>query len=133
MLSFLSKERWSELRKEACKNQASKRLSDYASPDEIADIKSALIVRFKRVAGLTAEDIRFKRSCIRQALRQIDKGLLPTCVVEGAEDLLAPLRERYEAAKNATLILDDEWSRELQRQADLQARFGTNNHKETHL
>ena len=126
-LQFSSREIWAQSRMP----KPSTRLADYATPDEIADIRARLITRFRSASG-THEDIRFKRSCIRQALRQIDKGRLPANAT-GAEDLLATLRERYEAAKaDAHNVPDDAaWSRELQRRAELQVRYGVTSSNET--
>ncbi len=135
MLNFSSRETWAQSRKP----KPSTRLADYATPEQITALKSALITRFKRVAGLTADDIRFKRACIRAALRAIDKGKLPSLSEAATEDLLANIRARYEAAKadahNEIASDDAAWNAEKERRAKLQARYGTslNTQKETHL
>ena len=96
-LNFLPKEDWLAQRRTAQKARVSTAIMDYASLEEVTQIKAALRERFKLVTGESAEDIRYKRGCIRQAIRTIENGRLPAYAIDGAEDSLADIRQRYEA------------------------------------
>ena len=123
-LVFLPKEEWLAQRRHTRKNKASNAIIDYASPEEVAALRNALTQRFKRVKG-SPDDIRHTRSVIRQAIRAIENGRIPSAADHVTEDLLAPIRARYEAARNAAPMPEDEseaWGAEQARRADLQAK-----------
>ena len=127
MLSFLSREEWMAQRRTARKGQVSRRLADYATEAEIDVLKAELVMRFKQASGPSAEDVRFKRSCFRQAIARIERDQFPV-EADCTEDLIEPFRKRYEAARGSAPSPIDEaeaWSRELQRRAELEARFGS--------
>lgn len=122
-IAFASRAEWSKSRRQP----PSTKLSDHAASQEIADIRAKLIERFRTVSGENAEDRKFKRSVIRQAIKSIDRGQIPSKSESASvEDLLATIRSRYEAARNKEP--DDEetaWCNELARRAELEARYGS--------
>ena len=107
-------------------------IADYASAEEISQLKAAMITRFKQLGNEpngSAEDLRSKRLCIRQALRRIERGKLPLFSEPTTEDLLAGLKAKYEEARTEThneIAADEEaWSRELQRRDELNRCYGS--------
>ena len=130
MLNFLPKEDWIAQRRQARKNTVSTSIANYAKPEEIARLKAALRERFKHITGDSPEDIRYRRGCLRQAIRAIENGRIPAAhTIEGAEDLLASVRAKYEAARNTVTVADEDeelaaWNHEIARREELNRRYG---------
>jgi len=139
-----SREEWAKERRAPYYDRfpdTSNSLAEYATSEEIATLKAALRKRWKQLgremrelsgndADNVTRNLKSDRSSIQWALTLIDEGELPIHpeTFSGAEDILAPLHERYEAAEiklhertlreiERTPIDDDAWSAELRRRA----------------
>ena len=128
-LNFLPKDKWIAQRCTARKARVSVAILDYCTPEEVVRLKNALLRRFRRVTGETPEDVRHARGCLRSAIRAIEHGKVPLYyAIDGAEDLLQAIRERYEAAREkAQAPIDDDeaaWEKEKERRSILEAKFG---------
>ena len=104
-------------------------ISDYMTPQEIARLKAAMMQRWKDIgADYHGKELRYRRDTIHQAIARIKKGKVPLLTEDATEDLLAGLRARYEEvkAKAYDAIASDNalWSRELERRAELEAKYG---------
>jgi hypothetical protein len=99
-----SREAWTKSRRSPAGRMpnASDRIADYATPDEIDELKAAMRERLKKLGLKPArdEDARLKRRCINRGLKLLNDGELPFTLeaIAGAEDLLAPFHARYNAA-----------------------------------
>ena len=123
-LNFLTRQEWAQSRRSTCKDRVSTRIADYATEAEIAALKAALVNRWKEVGkDNRGEDLRWKRMCIKSAINLVKKGQIPLYATS-ADVLLAPFHARYEAAK-AELVSDEVWAKELERRANLEARYGS--------
>lgn len=123
-LRFFERSEWSKLRLEGLRKSVSKRLSDYASPEEIRELKDALVSEFKHM-NYHGEELRSRREDVMQCLKFIKRDILPVHHIEGVQHILAPFKARYEAAKDNVQDDEDEaWALELKRRADLEARYG---------
>jgi hypothetical protein len=103
-------------------------ISEYATADEIAELRTALRNRLAQLGEKKTHPYPFHRKCIRRALELIDRGELPLGVnsTEGAHDILAPFYARYCAARaelqaqalsTQTAVDDEAWAAELQRRS----------------
>lgn len=127
--TFLEKKAWLNLRHEKYREQVSRKLSSYATEDEMSQLKQALTDRWRDIGkDHGGEELRYRRQNIRCALTRIKKGEFPSSTPE-TEDLLKPFRQRYELARENALppTADDQaaWEKEIRRREELQARFGS--------
>jgi len=114
---------------------ASDRIANYATPDEIEALKATMRERWKKLGRKLArgEDERCKRRCIDRGLKLLNDGELPFTLeaIAGAEDLLAPFHARYNAAASEldkraleeiarTPIDDAAWEAELKWRAKVE-------------
>ena len=94
-LHFPPRDQWVAQRQTARKSHVSAAIMDYASPEEVAQLKAALRERFKQLGeDYHGEDLRYRREGIRQAIRLIEHGQLPKHAIDGAEDLIRASMKR---------------------------------------
>lgn len=141
LLNWPTREEWAKQRRTAYYDltpDVSEVLADYATTEEIAELQFAMRERWKQLGRKTRsegsdDDLSWKRRCINRGLKLIRNGELPFCLQDcaGAQDLIAPFKARYEAAKadlyeTARLeierrpIDDAAWEKELKRRAQVE-------------
>jgi hypothetical protein len=134
-----SREEWARQRRTFYCDQLpdiSTSLADYATPAEIRALAAAMralwqeLGREMRRKGNRREELQSARQTVNRGLKLIRRGELPLALedYQGAEDILADLHTRYEAAKVeacerrareiAQAAIDDgAWDAELERRA----------------
>ena len=113
MLEFATREIWAKSRTPKPSNA----IADYMMPKEITELKSSLVCLFKHLGSEhQGEELRYRRDSVRQALKRIDKGLLPPLSDSTTEDLTATLRARYKETRakayDAIASDNDAWNAE---------------------